>query len=181
MFISCCELSYPFLERTDRTFVSDFVGLVIFRLGPERIDQWKCDRASCSCCAHHGWRGLKPVMTPAQSWSRRHYWLEPTSSSPIFKGLFLVIYKTTGFTFSIRWKNVENYYYAKLQANSGIFYYQIRWGLNRPILHPLWLMTSAAADVISVSPVWHMTPPRASGAPPVNGATRMQAPPKLPR
>ena len=32
-------------------------------------------------------------MTSAQSWSRRHHWLEPRSSLPIFKGLFLVIYK----------------------------------------------------------------------------------------
>ena len=30
---------------------------------------------------------------------------------------------------------------------------QNRWGSNRPILRPLWLMTSAVADVISVPSV----------------------------
>ena len=37
-----------------------------------------------------------------------------------------------------------------------MFSYQNRRGLNRPILRPLWLMTSAAADVISVTSVIHM-------------------------
>ena len=32
--------------------------------------------------------------TSAQSWSRRHHWSDPTSSLPIFKWLYLVIYKT---------------------------------------------------------------------------------------
>ena len=34
-----------------------------------------------------------------------------------------------------------------------MFSYKNRRGLNRPILRPLWLMTSAAADVISVPSV----------------------------
>ena len=80
-------------------------------------------------------------MTSAQSW------LEPTSSLPIFKGLFLVIYKNQDLLFRYSWKNVKNYYSAKFQADPGMFSYQNRWGLNRPILHPLWL---AEADVISV-------------------------------
>ena len=38
-----------------------------------------------------------------------------------------------------------------------MFSYQNRRGLNRPILRPLWLMTSAAADVISVPSVYIYT------------------------
>ena len=37
-----------------------------------------------------------------------------------------------------------------------MFSYQNRRGLNRPILRPLWLMTSAAANVISVPSVIHV-------------------------
>ena len=48
------------------------------------------------------------------------------------------------------WKNVKNYKYEEFQAAPGMFSYQNHRGLNRPILRPLWLMTSAAADVISV-------------------------------
>ena len=40
-------------------------------------------------------------MTSAQSWSRRHHWLEPTSSMLIFKPLNLVIYKTLTLAFSV--------------------------------------------------------------------------------
>ena len=43
-------------------------------------------------------------MTSAQSWSRRHHWFEPTSSLPIFKGLYLVIYKTLVLIFPIQLK-----------------------------------------------------------------------------
>ena len=35
-----------------------------------------------------------------------------------------------------------------------MFTHQNRRGLNRPILRPLWLITSAAADVISVPGVY---------------------------
>ena len=42
---------------------------------------------------------------------------------------------------------------AKFQVDPGMFSYQNRRGLNRLILRPLWLMTSAAADVISVPSV----------------------------
>ena len=47
-------------------------------------------------------------------------------------------------------KSVKNYIYAKIQAEICMFTQQNPWGLNRQILRPLWLMTSAAADVISV-------------------------------
>ena len=50
-------------------------------------------------------------------------------------------------------KNVKIYYYAKFKADPGMFSYQNRRSLNRTILRPLWLMTSAAADVISVPSV----------------------------
>ena len=47
-------------------------------------------------------------------------------------------------------KSVKNYIYAEIQAEICMFTQPIRRGLNRQILRPLWLMTSAAADVISV-------------------------------
>ena len=52
-------------------------------------------------------------MTSAQSWSRRHHWFEPTSSFPIFKGLYLVIYKTLARIFSVRLKECWELYLCK--------------------------------------------------------------------
>ena len=43
-------------------------------------------------------------MTSAQSWSRRHHWFEPTSSLPIFNGLYLVICKTLALIFPVQLK-----------------------------------------------------------------------------
>ena len=40
-----------------------------------------------------------------------------------------------------------------------MFSYQNRWGLIRPILRPLWLMTLAAADVIGVPSVYLVSMP----------------------
>ena len=79
--------------------------------------------------------------------------IEPTSSLPIFKRLYHIIYKTLALFFLCSWENVKNYHYANFQADPGIFFQQNHLGLNRPILRPLWLMTSAAADVISVPSV----------------------------
>ena len=78
-------------------------------------------------------------MTSAESqlWRRLHNWADVIHAD-IFKRPYLVIYKTLTLTF---------------QADPGMFSYQNRRGLNRPILRPLWLMTSAAADVISVPSV----------------------------
>ena len=78
-------------------------------------------------------------MTSAESqwWRRLHNWADVIHAD-IFKRLYLVIYKTLALTF---------------QADPGMFAYQNWRGLNRPILRPLWLMTSAAADVISVPSV----------------------------
>ena len=79
-------------------------------------------------------------MTSAQSWIRCHHWFEPTSSLPIFKRLYLVIYKTLALIFM-----------PKVQAEICMFTQQnCRCFFNRPSLFPLWLMTSVAADVISV-------------------------------
>ena len=47
----------------------------------------------------------------------------------------------------------EKCYHAKFKTDPGVFSYQNRRGLNRPILRPLWLMTSAVADVIIVPSV----------------------------
>ena len=52
----------------------------------------------------HGWRRLKLVMTSAPRLSRRHHWLEPTSSMPIFKRLCPIIYKTLALIFSVQLK-----------------------------------------------------------------------------
>ena len=47
-------------------------------------------------------------------------------------------------------KSVKNYIYAKIQAEICMFAQKNRGGLNQPILRPLWLIMSAAADVIGV-------------------------------
>ena len=95
----------------------------------------------------------------AQSWSRRHHWFEPTSSLPIFKGFYLVIYKTLALIFPVQLNECKSYIYAKIQAEICMFTQQNRRGLNQPILRPLWLMTSAWADVTSVPGVvyWKVT------------------------
>ena len=49
----------------------------------------------------HGWRRLK-LMTSAPRLSRRQHWLEPTSSMPIFKRLYPIIYKTLALIFSVQ-------------------------------------------------------------------------------
>ena len=96
-------------------------------------------------------------MTSAQSWSRRHHWFDPTSSLPIFKGLYLVFYKTLALIYlsGTAQNSVKNYIYAKILAEICMFTQQNRRCLNRPIFRPLWLMTSAAADVISVPGVFN--------------------------
>ena len=53
-----------------------------------------------------------------------------------------------------RSKTVKNYIHAKIKAEICVFTQQNRRGLNRPTLRPLWLMTSAAADDISVPRVY---------------------------
>ena len=37
--------------------------------------------------------------------SRRHHWFEPTSSLPIFKRLYLTIYETLSYIFSVQLKD----------------------------------------------------------------------------
>ena len=91
-------------------------------------------------------------MTSAQSWSRRHHCFGPTSSLPVFKRLYLDIYKTLAFTFLAQLKECQELYVWKNTSRQCMFTQQNRRGLNLPILRPLWLM--AAADVISVPGVW---------------------------
>ena len=55
-----------------------------------------------------------------QWWSRLQYW--GTSSVLILKRLYLVIYKTSALIFAVQLKKiVENYYFAKFQADPGMF------------------------------------------------------------
>ena len=72
--------------------------------------------------------------------------IDPTSSMPIFKRLYLIIYKTLALTVSVLVTECSELF-------ACLFSYQNRRGLNRPILRPLWLMMSAAADAISVPSV----------------------------
>ena len=94
-------------------------------------------------------------MTLAQASDDVGFTSEPTSSKPIFKRLYVVIYKTLALTYSVLPKECKNYYYAQFQADPCMFSYQNRRYLNRPILRPVWLM-SAAVDVISV-PSMHIS------------------------
>ena len=52
-------------------------------------------------------------MTSAQSWSRRHHCFGPTSSLPVFKRLYLDIYKTLAFTFLAQLKECQELYVWK--------------------------------------------------------------------
>ena len=52
-------------------------------------------------------------MTSAQSWSWHHHWFEPTSSLPIFKGLYLVIYKTLALIIPVQLKECKELYLCK--------------------------------------------------------------------
>ena len=85
-------------------------------------------------------------MTSAPRLSRRH----PCRFS---NGCISLSTKHQHLPFLYCWKNVKNYHYAKFQADPGMFSFQNWRGLNQPILRPLWLMTSAATDVISVPSV----------------------------
>ena len=52
--------------------------------------------------------------------------------------------------FLYSWQTVKNYYHAKFLADSSMFSKLNSRRLNRLILPPQWLMTSAAADGISI-------------------------------
>ena len=61
-------------------------------------------------------------MTSVQSWSRRHHWLESTSSMPIFKRLCLVIYKILTLVFPVNDKEgYELYLYKDPNRNMNIY------------------------------------------------------------
>ena len=61
-------------------------------------------------------------MASAQSWSRRQHWFEPTSSLPIFKGLYLVIYKTLALIFPVQLKEwLERYLCKNTSRNMHVY------------------------------------------------------------
>ena len=125
---------------TPRTLMTSAAADVISHKG-RKIGRFKPIRF---CCVR---------MTSAQSWSRRSHWFEPTSSLPIFKGLYLAIFKTLSLFFPVQLTECLEPYSCKIQAEICRFTRQNKRGLNRPILRPLWLMTSASADVFSVPSV----------------------------
>ena len=96
-------------------------------------------------------------MTSAQSWSRD--WadviigLSRRHPCRFSDGYISLSTKHYYISFLGSSKTVTNYIYAKIQAEICMFSSQNSRGLNRAILRPLWLMTSAAADVISVPSV----------------------------
>ena len=85
-------------------------------------------------------------------WLRLHDWANVIHAE-FSNGYISLSTKHLALTFLYGWNNVKSYYYAKFQADPGMFSYQNRQGLNQPILRPLWLMTAAAADVISIPSV----------------------------
>ena len=48
-----------------------------------------------------------------QRLSRRHHWFEPTSSVPIFRRLYLIIYETLLHIFSVQLKDCYELYLCK--------------------------------------------------------------------
>ena len=93
--------------------------------------------------AMQGWRRLKHGADVITGLSRRHF-------CRFSQGYISLSTRHWHLSFLFSSKIVENCIYAKMQAEICMFTQQNRRGLNRPILRPLWLMTSAAADVISV-------------------------------
>ena len=57
--------------------------------------------------------------------SRHHHWFEPTSSLPIFRRLYLTIYESLLYIFSVQLKDCYELYvssiYAKIQAEICMF------------------------------------------------------------
>ena len=94
-------------------------------------------------------------MTSAQSWSRRHHCLEPTSSLPIFKGLFLVIYKTLGFTFTIHERMLRTIIMQNSKLIQACFPIKIDevWIDRFCVRYDWWRRLQPTS---SVSPVWSL-------------------------
>ena len=98
------------------------------------------------------WKSAR--MTSAQSWSRD--WADVITSlsrrHPCrFSNGYISLSKKQYYISSLcSPKTGMNYINAKIQAEICMFTSQNSQGLNRAILRLLWLMTSAAADVISV-------------------------------
>ena len=98
------------------------------------------------------WKSAWMTSAQAKWWRRLHDWAD-------------VIHADFQTVISRYLQNINTYLFCtaeimlwtiitqKFQDDPGMFSYQNRRGLNRPILRSLWLMTSAAADVISVDSV----------------------------
>ena len=52
------------------------------------------------------------------SLSRRHHWFEPTSSEPIFRRLYLTIYETLLYIFSVQVKDCYELYLCKIPSRN---------------------------------------------------------------
>ena len=78
-----------------------------------------------------------PDKDDVGSLSRRH----PCRFSKGY--LYIVIYKTLALIFPVK-LSVMKYIHANIEAKICMLTQQNRRGLNRPILRPLWLTTSAA-------------------------------------
>ena len=99
--------------------------------------------------ARQGWRRLNYGADVITGLSRRH-------ACRFSKGYISISTRRWHLSFLYSSKRAKNYIYAKIQAETCMFTQQNRLRLNRPILRPLWLMTSATAEVISVPCVHFM-------------------------
>ena len=110
----------------------------------------------CRWCDITFWKSAR--MMSAQSWSRDWADVITGLSRPhpcrFSDGYISLSTKHYYISFLCSSKTVTIYIYAKIQAEMCMFTLQNSRGLNRAIWRPLWLMTSAAADVISVPSVY---------------------------
>ena len=95
-------------------------------------------------------------MTSAQLWSRRHHW----PWADVIRADFQTVISRYLHNVNTRFFcTADRMFGTIIMQNFRLIYacfsYQNRRGLNRPILRPLWLMMSAAADVISVPSVMY--------------------------
>ena len=93
-------------------------------------------------------------MTSAQLWSQRHHW----PWADVIRADFQTVISRYLHNVNTRlFCTADRMFRTITMQNFRLIYacfpIKIRRGLNRPILRPLWLMTSAAADVISVPSV----------------------------
>ena len=98
-----------------------YIRGIIVCYNTHRGHRWRRLQPTADVINHNGRKigRFKPIwfcdarMTSAQSRSQRHHWFEPTSSLPIFKGLYLVIYKTLALIFPVQVRECEELYLCK--------------------------------------------------------------------